>query len=123
MADGSILNSVKKVLGLADDYTAFDDDVIMHINSALSTLTQLGIGPTTGYMIDDAGPAWANFIGDDNQLNMVKTYVCLKVRLVFDPPTTSYVLTAMQDQIRELEWRISERRESLSWTDPNAPVV
>lgn len=114
----SILTGTKKILGLDEDYTAFDLDVITHINSAFATLTQLGIGPEDGYMIEDATATWDDFVTGDFGLNMVRTYIFLKVRMVFDPPTLSYVVTAMQDQIRELEWRMNVHREDISWTSP-----
>jgi hypothetical protein len=119
----SILKSTKKILGIEADYTAFDLDVITHINSAFSTLTQLGIGPINGFMIEDDTATWGDFLGtSDLQLNNVKTYVYLKVRLVFDPPQTSFHLQAIKDQIQELEWRINVHREETAWTDPLVPV-
>jgi hypothetical protein len=109
----SILNSTKKVLGLDESYTVFDTDVIMHINSVLSILNQLGIGPVDGFMIEDATPTWTDFLADVKPLNSVKTYVFLRVRMLFDPPTTGYLITAMEKQIEELTWRINVYRESL----------
>lgn len=103
----SILNSVKKVLGIAADYTAFDTDIIMHINSAFSTLCQLGVGPVEGYMIEDNNPTWDNFLLNDNRLNFVKQYVYLSTRLVFDPPSTASLQTSINEKIKELEWRIN----------------
>ena len=114
----SILTSTKKVLGIAEDYTAFDPDIVMHINSALATLTQLGIGPENGFTIEDDEAVWATFIGTDPRLNAVKTYVYLKVRMVFDPPTTSYLLEAFNKQIQEHEWRLNAYREDTAWVDP-----
>jgi hypothetical protein len=114
----SILTDVKKVLGLDADYTAFDVDVTMHINSVFSTLNQLGVGPEDGFMIEDATPAWSDFLGADNRLNAVKTYVYLRVRLLFDPPTSSYGLAAMQEQAKELEWRLNVQIEHTRWVDP-----
>jgi hypothetical protein len=117
----SILDSIKKVLGLDPSYTAFDIDVILHINSVFVTLNQLGIGAVGGYMISDNTPTWSAFIGDDLLLNNVKTYVFLRVKMLFDPPQTSFVIDAMNKQIEELEWRINIKREDESWTDPNPP--
>jgi hypothetical protein len=114
----SILTGTKKILGLDADYTAFDFDVITHINSAFATLTQLGVGPAEGFEIDDDEATWDQFVGDDLGLNFVKTYVYLKVRMIFDPPQTSYLLAAMQTQIQELEWRANVHREDLSWVSP-----
>lgn len=119
----SILTSVKKNLGLDVSYTAFDQDILMHINSALATLTQLGIGPENGFTVEDASTTWATIIGTDAQLNSVKTLVYLRVRLLFDPPTTGYLIDAMKEQIQELTWRISVYREGNSWIDPNGIVA
>lgn len=115
----SILNSIKKVLGIAPEYKAFDPDIIMHINSVFATLNQMGIGPDAGYFIEDETPTWDAFLGADPKLNSVKTYVFLKVRTIFDPPTTSFVLESMNKQIEQLEWRLNVQREGVSWTDPN----
>ena len=124
-ASDSILTSVKKVLGIAEDYDIFDLDITMHINTALSTLSQLGIGPAEGFMIEDATATWDDFIdpGNANKLlfNGVKTYVCLRVRLIFDPPTTSFVQDSFARQIQELEWRLNVIREETDWVDPNPP--
>lgn len=119
----SILNSTKKILGIASDYTAFDLDIITHINSVFSTLTQLGVGPTAGFMIEDDAANWADFLADDLQLNSVKSYVFLRVRLFFDPPATSYLITAYEDQIKELEWRLNSHREETQWVNPNPTPV
>jgi hypothetical protein len=123
--DDSILTSTKKALGLAEDYTAFDPDIIMYINSVLSTLNQLGIGPNLGFMIEDKEALWDTFLGSDPRLNNIKSYVYLRVRMLFDPPQTGYHTTAMENQIKELEWRINVQREDEQWTNPlpPAPVV
>lgn len=118
----SILTSTKKILGLEENYTAYDQDVLIHINSVFSILNQLGLGPEDGFMINDATTVWEDFLGVDSRLNSVKTYVYLRVRLLFDPPTTSYLITAFNEQIRELEWRLNVKRETLAWVDPD-PVV
>lgn len=114
----SILESVKKTLNLPSDYDVFDQDVIMHINSAFSTLNQLGVGPSQGFMIEDDSATWSTFLAEDPRLNFVKTYTYLSVRLVFDPPTTSFQLDAIQDQLKELSWRINEDREVEQWVEP-----
>lgn len=119
----SILLSTKKVLGLAPEDTSFDLDVITHINSTFSNLHDLGLGPVDGFMIEDEEAVWADVVTNIRILSQVKTYVYLKVRLVFDPPTTSYVLNAMKDQIAEHEWRLSAVREATAWVDPTPPVV
>jgi len=115
----SILNSTKKILGIAEDYTVFDLDIITHINSAFSTLTQLGVGPAAGFMINDATAVWQDFIDDDYQYNAVKSYVYLKTRQLFDPPTTSYLISAVEKQIQEFEWRLNVHREENGWVDPD----
>ena len=102
----SILLSTKKTLGLAEDYTAFDQDIIMHINSVFSVLHQLGIGPLEGFEIIDDTDTWEDF-ASDVRLNSIRSYVYLRVRLLFDPPTTSFLLNALQEQIKELEWRLN----------------
>lgn len=102
----SILTSVKKTLGIVEEYECFDADLIMHINSVLSILTQLGVGPSEGFAISDKNDVWTDFFAEDSRLNSVKSYVGLKVRLLFDPPTSSAVTEAINRQISELEWRI-----------------
>lgn len=101
----SILNSVKKMLGSTPDYEYFDQDIIIHINSVFGILNQMGVGPANPFEIADATATWDQFI-DDSRINMVKSYMYLKVRLLFDPPTGS-VLEAMNRQISELEWRLN----------------
>ena len=103
----SILTSIKKLLGPEEIYEHFDADIVMHINSAFSTLTQLGVGPEEGFVIKDKTAIWKDFIQDDKLLEFVKTYIYLKVKLVFDPPLSSSVLDAMNRQINELEWRLN----------------
>jgi len=108
----SILSSTKKALGLDDTYEAFDLDVIMHTNSILARLIQLGVGPEAGFMIEGKTEEWAEFLGEDTNLNPAKTYVFLRVRLLFDPPTTSFLIDAYQKQIVELEWLLNVYREN-----------
>lgn len=104
----SILTSVKKLLGITEEYTHFDADVIMHINSVFSILQQLGVGDPNGFMIFDETSKWTDFIvSEDPRLNMVKTYMFLKVRQMFDPPQSGIVMEAMKRQIDELEWRLN----------------
>lgn len=118
MAD-SILETTKKILGLGQDYTAFDVDIITHINSTFSTLQQLGLGPENGFMIEDSTATWDEFVGDDPRINAVKTYMYLHVRAWFDPPVTSFHLTALKEQIQELEWRLNVHREYQMNIDPD----
>lgn len=108
MADQtSILDSIKKLLGLEPDYPAFDQDIILHINSVFSLLHQIGASPLEGVTISDSSALWEMYIGDRANVNFVKTYTYLKVRLWFDPPATSFALSNMQEQVKELEWRLS----------------
>lgn len=118
--ESSILTSTKKILGIAQAYTAFDLDIITHINSTFATLSQLGVGPVDGFMIEDAGAVWDDYDVPQNQLNLIKTYMFLKVRILFDPPGTSFLVEALNNQLREHEWRLSTFREGESWTAPTA---
>ena len=105
----SILTSIKKMLGIDEAYTHFDADIIMHINSVLMILTQLGVGPEEGFVIEDDTSTWINFISEANaaQLHAVKTYIYMKVKLMFDPPLSSAVIESMNRQIAEFEWRLN----------------
>lgn len=105
--EDSILLTIKKNLGLEPNVTAFDPDLIVFINSALNILTQLGAGPVEGFAITSEEEVWSQFIGDDPRLNMVKSYIYLKVRLAFDPPSIGAALSSYQDQIKEYEARIN----------------
>ena len=103
----SILTSIKKMLGVAEDYTEFDEDIITHINSVFLNLTQLGVGPEEGFMIENDTAVWEDFIDDSIQLQAVKTYMYLKVKLLFDPPLSSSVTESFTRMIAELEWRLN----------------
>lgn len=103
----SILHDTKQVLGLEFDDDSFDLDVTLHINSVFMTLSQIGVGPRGGYQITNADNKWGEFIGDDLNLNSVKSYVYLRLRLLFDPPTNSFLVESFQKQLNELEWRLS----------------
>ena len=103
----SILTSIKKLLGVAEDYAEFDEDIMTHINSVFLNLTQLGVGPEEGFMIEDDTTVWGDFINDSVQLQAVKTYVYLKVKLLFDPPLSSSVTESINRMIAELEWRLN----------------
>lgn len=117
----SILKSVKKILGISADYTAFDLDIVVHINSVFSVLQQMGVGPTAGFSIEDDTANWVDFLGTDNGLNMVKSYMYLKVRMLFDPPGTSFHLESMNKMVQEAEWRINLHREWM--LDPVDPMT
>lgn len=101
----SILTSIKKLLGIDESYDNFDTDIIIHINAALATLSQLGVGPDSGFRIEDSDATWDDFIGDDPRLDFVRDYVYCKVRLIFDPPTSSAAMEALKQAISEYEWR------------------
>lgn len=103
----SILTSIKKLLGITEEYENFDQDIIMHINSAFMILNQLGVGPKSGFSISDKSSTWNEFIPESSNLEAVKTYVHLKVKLMFDPPLSSTVIEAIKSQINELEWRLN----------------
>lgn len=117
----SILTDTKGMVNIPAADTSFDLQIVIAINSALATLTDLGVGPEAGFSISDQTATWDGFIGNDPRYNDIKAYVYLKVRMIFDPPTTSFAITAMNDQIDELVWRINARREwDLDPTDPMA---
>lgn len=101
----SILVSIKKLLGIDASYTAFDVDVIVHINTAFAVLNQLGVGPADGFMIEGEKESWDDYITDNN-FSMVKTFVYLKVRLAFDPPTSTALIESMNNTLNELTWRL-----------------
>lgn len=103
----SILTSIKKILGLPEEYDAFDPDIIIHINSTLGILSQLGIGPEEGFMIFDASSTWDEFLINFTNVEFVKSYVSNKVKLLFDPPQNSSTLEALKEMTSELEWRLS----------------
>lgn len=122
----SILTSTKKALGLAENYTVFDLDIITFINGAFSTLTDLGVGPADGFMIEDEAVKWEDYIADEtkmDQLNSAKVYVFLRTRILFDPPATAYLQAAFEKQLEELEWRLNTKREATDWVDPNPPPL
>lgn len=121
--DQSILNSVKKMVGVDPSLTVFDLDILTHINSVFADLEQLGIGPVDGFMIEDAVPTWDAFFGDDNRMSSIKSYVYFRVRLMFDPPQTSYLIESFDKQIEKMEWRLNVTREGDSWTDPSLPAA
>lgn len=113
--ENSILTSIKAVLGLPAEYTAFDEDILLHINSVFSHLQQIGIGPVDGFFIEDASTGWTDYVTAGvpaNQLHMQRSLVFLKVQLLFDSNTaTSYVIQARERQIAEMEWRLATARE------------
>lgn len=107
----SILTSVKKMLGITEEYEHFDADLIMHINSVFMILNQLGVGPLKGFSITDKFAIWEDFLQGGENLESVKTYMYMKVKLLFDPPMSSAVMESMKQMISELEWRLNVQSE------------
>lgn len=103
----SILTSIKKLLGITEEYEHFDADIIMHINSVFMILTQMGVGPSEGFVIEDETTTWADYSENTIPIESVKTYIYLRVRLLFDPPSSSAVIESMNRTISELEWRLN----------------
>lgn len=103
----SILSSVKKMLGIDEAYTHFDLDIIVHINATLAQLTQFGIGPDAGFAISGIDETWEMFMGTNPRLNMVKSYVYMRVRYLFDPPLSSAAAEAIKQQLDEFGWRLN----------------
>lgn len=114
MPENSILISTKKKLGLDQAYEQFDMEIISYINSALAILTQLGVGPEDGLNIDGPNNTWDELFVDSKKIELAKSYIYLKVRLLFDPPTSSFVLESMNKQLSEYEWRINVMAEKES---------
>lgn len=117
----SILLSTKKLNNQAADYTAFDDDMIIQINSALSDLHQVGIGPSAGFLVEDEDNTWDEFV-EDPRLSSVKTYVGLKTKLYFDPPNNSFGISMMEKQLDELLWRLKAAQEDIDAEDGEEEV-
>lgn len=107
----SILTSIKKLLGITEEYEQFDPDIIMHINSVFMILTQMGVGPSKGFRISDKTAVWSDYMSDGQNLDSVKSYIHLKVKLLFDPPLSSSVMECMKQLISELEWRLYTESE------------
>lgn len=108
----SILTSIKKLLGITEDYEQFDNDIVMHINSVLAILSQLGVGPSDGFFITDKSAIWDDFIDENVKLNDVKSYMFLKVKMMFDPPSSSAIIDSYNRMISEFEWRCNVEAES-----------
>ena len=109
----SILLSIKKMLGLDKDYDVFDPELIIHINSVFGTLHQLGVGPEEQFRISGDSETWSEFDTEGEQIDEVKTYVYLRVRLLFDPPSSSFVLSSFKEQLQELEWRLNVKADEI----------
>ena len=109
--ENSILTSIKKLLGIAEEYTHFDTDIMIHINSVIMILNQLGVGPATGFKITGDSELWNDLVTEE-ELEAVKTYIYLKVKMIFDPPQSGAVMEAYKQQISELEWRLNVKAET-----------
>lgn len=111
----SILTSIKKLIGITEEYTQFDADIIMHINTVLMDLNGLGVGPTSGFFIEDDTSTWADFVSNPKDLQAIKSYMYLRVKLLFDSTTLSAsVIASMERQIEKFEWLISVAAENLA---------
>ena len=120
--EDSILLSVKKTLGLAAENTDFDEDVILHINSVLSILQQLNVGPDSGYIVEDDSQTWTDYLGSDSpHLSMVRSYMYAKVRILFDPPVSSAVMDSLKNICSEFEWRVNVAAENKKLEEGRTP--
>ena len=120
----SILANTKKSLQLDPSYTAYDEQIILLINSAFSTLNQMGIGPVNGFAIEDDTAVWSSFFGTNLKFGSVKTFVYLSVRLIFDNASmTSFVMDAMRKERDEIGWRLNVVREETEWIDPDPEPI
>ena len=108
----SILDSIKQMLGVRAEDDAFDKELIIHINGALMILNQLGVGPVGGYAITSKDNVWTEFIGARTDLELIKTAIFLRVSLSFDPPQNSFLVSSMEKQIEEFDWRINHAYEN-----------
>lgn len=113
----SILTSIKKLLGIDEAYENFDPDIIMHINSVFMILNQLGVGPSESFSIQDSKSVWSDFMPSGSNLEAVKSYIHLKVKLMFDPPSSSAVMDAINRTIAELEWRLNVASDELNTSE------
>lgn len=110
----SILIWLRKMLGIEEDDTHFDPDIVTHANTVFMALNQFGVGPQEGFWLEpwETGKTWTSYLGDKKNLQSVKTYLYLRVRLLFDPPTNSFLIESMERQIKEIEWRILTQVET-----------
>lgn len=114
----SILTTIKKVLGIDEAYTHFDQDIIMFINTAFLSLNQIGVGPANPFSITDNTKIWADFFGEREDLEAVKSYIFLKVKLMFDPPSNSFVLDSIDRQLTQIEWRLNHQVDEWIFSEP-----
>lgn len=118
MTTDSILTTIKKMLGIHEEIEDFDMDLIVFINSALAELHQLGIGPKDGFQISGKEETWKQLYNGRKIFNDIKTYVFLKVKIIFDPPQVASLNTAYEKQLKEVTWRLNTKREDEEWTRP-----
>lgn len=112
MNNSSILNDVKEAIGIMPDYTVFDQTLIMHINSVFMILHQMGVGPDAGFRLSSGNETWDEFMPSSNiDFESVKSYICMKVRLLFDPPSSSSHMDCIKQAIQEFEWRLNFESE------------
>lgn len=109
----SILTTIKKMLGIESEYTQFDPEIIVHINTVLMTLNQLGVGSEEGFVVADSTDTWSDYLGEDSNLEAVKSYIYISVRLIFDPPSSASILAAFERTKSELEWRLTLQAEEV----------
>jgi hypothetical protein len=119
----SILDSVKPALGVLPEYTAYDPTIVMYINAALSNLTDVGVGPATGFAIQDSAATWSDFLGDSLALNKAMTYLTLRVKLWWDTPANPSVTAALEEQCKETLWRARRAAESSPFIGETGPIV
>ena len=112
--DESILDSIKLILGVDTEYDAFDSEILMAINSSFMSLTQLGLGPAEGFKVPNKATTWADILGTRQDLESVRSYIGIKSRILFDPPTNSYIMQALNNAATELEWRIRTQLEEVT---------
>lgn len=108
----SILNSIKKLIGAGAEYTPFDDDIIMHINTVFKDLKRLGVGPVNGFVIEDDTSVWTDYIADPVECANVKSYMYLRVKMLFDPPTNAFLVDSINKQIEKFEWTLNVDAET-----------
>jgi hypothetical protein len=116
--EDSILTTIKGMLGLEVSDTSFDKEIAIYINGAIARLKQLAVGPDAGFSIKSVAETWANYLGNAENIGDIQTYIYLKVRLIFDPPTSSYVVDAIKEQIKELEWCLNADAEGVTSSEP-----
>lgn len=119
----SILMTIRKLVCGNPYADHFDTDLLVHINACFSILNQLGVGPESGFVVTDETQSWSSYVADNRTLNMVKTYVTLKVKKIFDPPLTSSVLEAMDKEISQLEWRLNVAVDPVKPTNVSKPTA